>query len=78
MQAHAEARSESVNGFINRAITRDYGTGQRRSCGFWGARRRVTSQPSHRRKFSSDFSLVGDCPKLGCPPLVYLIAHSTA
>lgn len=30
---HAEARSESVNGFINRAITLDYGTGQRRSCG---------------------------------------------
>ena len=30
----AKAHNESVNGFINRAITRDYGTGQRRSCGF--------------------------------------------
>lgn len=34
IKAHAEARSESVNDFINRAINRDYGTGQRRSCGF--------------------------------------------
>ena len=34
IKAHAEARGESVNGFVNRAIAAgDYGAGQRRSCG---------------------------------------------
>lgn len=34
IQAHAEARSESVNGFINRAIeTRSHRARRKRSCG---------------------------------------------
>lgn len=33
IKAHAGARGESVNGFVNRAISEDYGAGRKGFCG---------------------------------------------